>query len=138
MCCLGQIILPPGGNSFIILDGSTAKIKWSLDPTVDPTAIIFRSWTFKSRRGGKEKFLGSISGAGKITIATKSYEVGIKNPATLLLKNVNASYDGTYVFSLLSPGLSSSKVDVIIAGKFSFSLTYKASGFSKSLRQAVA
>ena len=101
-----------------ILNGSTAKIEWSLDPTVDPAAIVIRTWTFKNSRGGKLEPLGSISQAGDITVSTKLYEVEIKPPATLVLKNVNASYDGKYVFTLLSPGPSKSEVDVIIAGKF--------------------
>ena len=118
MCCLGQIILPPGGNSLTILNGSTAKIEWSLDPTVNLAAILLRSWTFKSSRGGKDDFLGSISQPGDITISTKLYEVEIEKPATLVLKNVNASYDGTYEFALLAPGTSVSEVVVVIPGKF--------------------
>ncbi|CAB4044941.1 Hypothetical predicted protein, partial [Paramuricea clavata] len=109
-----QIILPPGGNSLIVLNGSTVRIEWSIDGSVSSGNIIFRSWVFI--RSGKTERLGEISGAGKITITTKLYEVDIKEPATLILKNVNGSYNGKYTFTLLSPGNSISEVDVVIAG----------------------
>ena len=103
------------------LDGSTAKIKWSLDPSLS-TASMYRSWTFISSHDGKGETLADITRVGEIVIITKLYEVDIEKPATLVLKNVNGSYNGTYVFHLLSPSLSSSEVHVFIAGRFSLNI----------------
>ncbi|CAB4044487.1 muscle, skeletal receptor tyrosine kinase-like, partial, partial [Paramuricea clavata] len=78
---------------------------------------ISRTWCFKSSASGKDVILGKISRAGDITIVTRLYEVEIEEPATLVLKNVNGSYNGTYVFTLLSPGPSTYEVAVFIAEK---------------------
>ena len=99
-----------------------AKIKWSLDGNLPTTSIRFRSWSFKSSSGGKEKSLAQISGDDPSQILTKLYEIDIEKPATLVLKNVNESYDGTYEFTLISSGTNISEVVVFIAGKFHYYL----------------
>ena len=44
--------------------------------------------------------------------------VTIVKPATLILKNVNQSFDGTYQFELTTPNGGISDVRVFIASKF--------------------
>ena len=105
-----------------VLSGSTKKIEWALYPRTPYPTNMYRSWTFKSSRGGKDEFLGEISRSGRIKIFTKLYEVDIKSPATLVLKNVNGSYNGTYEFTLESYSTVISKVEVFIAGKFSLTM----------------
>ena len=102
----------------IFLKEPTVRIKWSLDFVLSTN--INRTWSFKSSASGKDEILGEISRAGDITIVTRLYEVEIEKPATLVLKNVNGSYNGTYKFTLY-PGLhdpSISEVVVFVAGKF--------------------
>ena len=117
MCNLGQIIPPRGRNRLVLANKSIAKIDWSLGPSISIESIIFRSWTFTQSGGDNETFLASINNVGQAMISTNLYEVDIEKPATLVLKNVNASYNGTYEFTLLAPGNSVSKVVVFIAGK---------------------
>ena len=110
----GQVISPSDGSRLYVFNGSNEKIEWLLDPSKTFNA---RSWSFESSHGGNE-YLGSISRTGDIDVATKLYDVGIEEPATLLLNNVNASYDGIYkfAFSTTTPGVS--KVVVIVPGGF--------------------
>ena len=117
LCCLGQIILPPHGNRLILSNDSMAKIEWSLEPSLSTSSIVFRSWTFSSS-GGTSESLAQINANDPAIINTKLYEVDIEKPATLVLKNVNGSYNGTYTFTLLSPKSSTSDVFVFITGKF--------------------
>ncbi|CAB4038035.1 neural cell adhesion molecule 1-like isoform X7, partial [Paramuricea clavata] len=114
---VGKIYLPSGGNSLTFLKAPIVKIKWSLDPVLSTN--ISRSWSFKSRASGKDEILGKVSRAGDITIVTRLYEVDIEKPATLVLKNVDESYNGVYKFALYPglPGPSISEVVVFIAKK---------------------
>ena len=118
LCCLGQIILPPGGKRLIFSNQSMAKIEWSIEPTLSTSSIVYRSWTFTSSNGEKAESLAQITANDQVMINTKLYDVDIEKPATLVLKNVNGSYNGTYTFTLLSPNPSTSDVVVFIAGKF--------------------
>lgn len=60
--------------------------------------------------------LARIIHDGPSQIRTKLYEVAIEKPATLVLKNVNGSYDGTYQFTLVTFHIDISEVVVFIAG----------------------
>jgi hypothetical protein len=111
---LGQIISPPDGSELFVLNGSNVRIEWSLQ---DGLTINYRSWTFK-RNSGADVFLGSISRTGTIDIATKLYDVDIEKPATLVLNNVNASYEGRYEFNLITTGPTIYSVLVIVPGEF--------------------
>ena len=111
---LGQIISPPDGSELFVLNGSNVRIEWSLQ---DGLTINYRSWTFK-RNSSADVFLGSISRTGKIDIATKLYDVDIEKPATLVLNNVNASYEGRYEFNLITTGPTIYSVLVIVPGEF--------------------
>ena len=114
---LGNIIPPSAGNILIFSNGSTAKIKWSLDLSLS-SVKIHRFWNFRNSRDGKAVALADITRVGKTDIITKLYTVDVEKPATLVLKNVNGSYNGTYTFYILSPRLTSSQVHVFIAGRF--------------------
>ena len=120
MCYLGQIILPPGGERLIFSNESIAKIEWSLEPSLSLASIVFRSWYF-IRSGEAPKLLATINMDKQVMINTKLYEVDVEKPATLVLKNVNESYNGTYQFALsTTTGLHTSEVVVLVAGKFHF------------------
>ena len=96
------------------MPGSTEKIVWSF--TDDIKSHSYRLWIFTPSDGQPEVALAKINGDAKVQILTTSYEVAVEKPATLDLKNVNTTYNGTYQFSL-SPGSSQSEVVVYIAGK---------------------
>ena len=103
----------------ILSNESIAKIEWSLDSSL-PTRSL-RSWSFKSS-GGNDVQLARIVDDGPSQIFTKLYDVSIEKPATLVLKNVNGSYNGTYKFTLTLTDTSTSEVAVFIAGKFHLKL----------------
>ena len=100
----------------VLFNESAAKIEWSLGPSTG--SIQYRSWSFTSSDSNKTEFLAEINRVGTVTISTKLYEVDVIKPATLVLKNVNESYDGKYTFTLIAGGTSTSGVTVFIAGKF--------------------
>ena len=80
-----------------------------------------RSWFFTSSDGSfVDERLAVIIFDGQPQIDNTGLSgVSIVKPATLLLKNVNQTYNGTYRFDLSGRGGSgSSQVVVIIASKF--------------------
>jgi hypothetical protein len=116
---IGQITSPPKGTKLIFLPGSTVNITWSFSNNI--STVLSRAWYFTSSDG-------SFS-AKRLAIITKNEEpkidesglsgVTIVKPATLILKNVNQSYDGTYQFFLLALRNSGTfDVRVFIASKF--------------------
>ena len=113
-CCLGSVIPPSSGTSVTFMPGSTGKIVWSF--TDDIKNFSIRSWTFTPSDGRPQVGLARIIGYGAFLMLTTSYEVEIEKPATLVLKNINLNYNGTYKFSL-SPSDGPSDVVVYIAGK---------------------
>ena len=44
--------------------------------------------------------------------------IAVEKPATLVLKNVDLRYNGRYKFEVVASSQTSSKVTVVIAGKF--------------------
>ena len=88
---------------------------WSITDDIETFSV--RSWTFKPSDGRRRVGLARIIGDDDVQILTTAYEVAVEKPATLILKNVNLTYDGTYLFSLSTDG--SAEVVVYIAGKFS-------------------
>jgi hypothetical protein len=116
---IGQITSPAKGTTLIFLPGSTVNITWSFSNSI--STVLSRAWYFTSSDG-------SFS-AKRLAIITKDDEpkidesglsgVIIVKPATLILKNVNQSYDGTYQFFLLALRNSGTfDVRVFIASKF--------------------
>ena len=119
LVCLGQITSPPDGSRLYFLNGSTANITWSFDDKV--STVSFRAWFFTSSDGSiVGKRLGRINDEDKLRIDGNSGLSGVKiiKPATLILENVNQTYNGTYVFDLTAPNGGRSKVVVFIASKF--------------------
>jgi hypothetical protein len=56
---------------------------------------------------------------GVVQKLTDLFEFAVEKPATLVLKNVNLTYEGTYQFNLApAVGVGTSEVDVFITGKF--------------------
>ena len=113
-CCLGKIFPPSNGADLTFIPGSTRKIVWSF--TDDINSLSIRSWFFTPSDGGPKVGLARIFGDAGVQILNPSYEVAVEKPATLVLKNVNLTYNGTYQFLLAIAGTSD--VVVYIAGKF--------------------
>ena len=93
------------------------KIKWEFNDAI--SSLRLRFWYFTSNDGSLTESLASISRNDSTNIETRLFEVDIERPATLVLKNVNQSYNGVYQFALIaSTGSSTSDVTVFIASKF--------------------
>ena len=98
------------------MKGSTdQKIQWTYTGVNDP---ILRSWLFTSSDGKfNNKILAERFRNNPVSKRTTELDFDIQLPATLILNNVNITYNGTYTFEL-SPGSLASEVSVIITGKF--------------------
>ena len=102
-----------------VLPGSTVNITWSFND--DISQVLFRAWRFTSSHG---KFVGkplaSIFRDSQLQMDDSGFSgVSIVKPATLLLKNVNQTYDGIYRFDLSGPGGGGfARVVVFVASKF--------------------
>lgn len=101
----------------IFSNGSTGKIEWSLSARTVAN-VRYRSWSFTSSDGDKTELLADVFGDGNVKIVTKLYEIDVDKPATLILKNVNESYNGTYQIGVITTAAETSTVVVYIAGKF--------------------
>lgn len=100
----------------IFTRGSNGKIVWSYDDVIN--SFSNRLWSFKLS-GGTVTPLVKISGVNGMAIASGVLDVAVEEPATLALKNVNETYNGTYQFALSpSIGGGESEVVVFIAGKY--------------------
>ncbi|XP_028399291.1 hemicentin-1-like [Dendronephthya gigantea] len=111
--CDGRITSPPDGKILTLLNGSTANITWSFDN--DLSAVNLRVWKFTSSDGVfNDDRLGRIIDNDPPSKITRLLDVAIERPGTLLLKNVNQTYDGTYKFSIET---ETSAVVVYIAKK---------------------
>ncbi|CAB4032156.1 ---NA---, partial [Paramuricea clavata] len=112
---VGQVSLPPEGNTFVVLPGENVTIVWKLD--VDVALITGRSWTFLPK--GIDTFAAIIGDGG--VVGNPQYSPGpftIIKPATLILKNVTTQYNGTYNFFVSTlRGGENSIVTVFVAGK---------------------
>ena len=122
--CLGGITSPAEGTEFVFLPGSTDNLTWTFDDVV--STLILRAWFFTRTGGSTSERLATIVGDDNRIIRPSSLSgVEIVKPATLLLKNVNQSYNGVYRFQLDGSGPSVSiGVRVYIASKSNFSITY--------------
>ena len=102
-----------------VLPGSTVNITWSF--SADVSKVSSRVWYFTSSDGSfVNERLARIFDDGAPQIDNSGLSgLSIVKPATLILKNVNETYNGTYLFDLSAPGSSGlSQVVVIIASKF--------------------
>ena len=113
---IGDITSPPDGTKYVFLPGRTAKIKWEFDDAISSPRLRF--WTFTNSDGSSTESLASIFRNASTDIETRLFEVDIERPATLVLKNVNQSYNGMYQFALTASIAFTSVVTVSIASKF--------------------
>lgn len=93
---------------------------WTFDDEI--STVLGRAWSFSSSDGSLfNQRIASISNNEDPVITPNSglSGVGIEKPATLILENVNKTYNGTYTFALLG---ASSNVVVIIASKLTLLL----------------
>ena len=76
----------------------------------------FKSWSFSGVDGTKR--LARIDSGGLTTFQELNIDFRIREPFTLVLRNVNETYNGTYYLVLVSsaPDPETSTVDVFIAG----------------------
>jgi hypothetical protein len=97
------------------------KIDWSY--VGDISKVNLRTWNFHSSDGSRTGALTVI--AFDLDPVRMNFSLiprfEIEKPATLVLKNVDQSYNGMYTFSLQKQGSGQSelsKVGVFIASKF--------------------
>jgi hypothetical protein len=88
--------------------------------------LFTRAWYFKRKGGSTAEPLATIISNNDPDILKSSLSgVEIVKPGTLLLKNVNQSYNGIYQFDLAAFGPRISlDVKVFIAGKFYYHLMF--------------
>ena len=78
-------------------------------------------WYFTSSDGGQRERLATIDDDDEPLIYKSSLpEVAVEKPATLILKNVDLRYNGTYLFRLDGFFHSEAEILVFIAGKYQF------------------
>lgn len=102
----------------VILPGSNARITWTFDD--DISKVDSRSWFFTSSNDSAKRTLAVILlTAAPVLFHESLPEFNIIPPGTLVLRNVNESYDGTYEFELNVNGqpVDTSTVGVFIASK---------------------
>ena len=116
---LGKIISPPDGTALTFLPGSSENITWTFDDVI--SGVASRTWFFTSSDGLRAGTLGVIA----LDLQPQIQEnvlprINIIKPATLVLNNVNHSYDGIYTFEIKtsSAGTYTSQVTVYIASKY--------------------
>ena len=105
----------------IFYPGSDAKIDWSYVGAI--SQMVLRQWFFNSSDGSRAGTLAVIG--YNLDPVQQNFSLiprfGIEKPATLLLKNVDGSYNGMYTFILYIKSRLypyKSEVAVAIAGKF--------------------
>ena len=115
---------PRDGNKLIFLPGSTVKIRWKFQVS-DISEVRYRYWSFASSDGRiKEELAEASRNDNPVILTSRLTGVGIEGKATLVLKNINESYDGVYKFGLTTVNVvGSSEVRLIVAGTF-FILLY--------------
>ena len=113
MHCLGEIISPDEGTEYIFLPGSTGNITWGFDN--NGSSLHYRAWHFTRSGSTSKEILAEIyddNDDPKIRSSSLS-GIEIEKPATLILKNVDQSYNGVYQFIVHG---STVGVRVFIAG----------------------
>ena len=119
LCFVGQVEPPPNGNNLIFAPGSNARIAWTFH-VMQGQQLSRRTWYFTSTDGTfTTKTIADIDGTEDPKILNSGLiGVTIEENATLVLKNVNRTYDGKYQFILVAgASTGSSTVTVTIVGK---------------------
>ena len=94
MSWIGKLNAEPRNS--VVKPGSTVNLQWDFDD--DIKTVTARTWRFFGDSGSR--ILALISVDAKPIIRDQSLKFEIKKPATLILKDVNESYNGTYQFTL--------------------------------------
>ena len=121
MYCLGQIKPPTNGTPLTFLPGTNGKIDWSYVGAI--SQIVLRKWFFKSMDGSRRGDLIVIFEDREPVSKNLSLlpRFKIEKPATLILINVDETYNGMYTFVLIrkdySSDIDTSEVTIYIAGK---------------------
>ena len=114
---LGLNISPPDGTRMTFSQGSTAKLQWTYNCS-EYCRVPRLWWYFTSSDGGQTEHLATIYVDDEPHILNSSLpEVAVEKPATLILKNVDLRYNGTYQFYHFGLFFSEAKILVFIAGK---------------------
>ena len=117
----GKIFLPPGGDVMIVSPGADVEIAWTFD--VPLLHVKLRWWRFLSNYDT----LATIFNEESMDIRNSTFSgIEIKKPATLILKNIDYRYNGTYRFHLTTQPTNdgnkrkeeTSDVTVFVTGKF--------------------
>ena len=117
LSCSGKIVPPSDGTVLNFLPGSSVNITWDFDDEISQVAS--RSWSFTSSDGLRSGALGVIVFNSQPQIRKNVLPgVDIMKPATLVLNNVDYSFDGTYTFTITAVESDTSNVIVFIASKF--------------------
>jgi hypothetical protein len=103
----------------IILYGSTGNLTWKLND-IDISTLTSRSWYFTRSNESTSELLATIQDDHNPKMRQSSLSgVEIVKPATLLLKNVNQSYDGVYKLTLIGYSVVAIvDITVFIAGMY--------------------
>ena len=106
--------------------GSTVKLNWSFDANISEVRI--RAWTFLNKNDQEiqgNRFLGYLlavihNNSDPKIFSYTPFSFAIQKPATLVLKNVSSSNNGSYGFSLGAPGESTDPfyITLFIAGNY--------------------
>ena len=99
-----------------VLPNSTVNITWTFDDEV--MKLASRVWSFTNSDSVSKRVARIIDDDDPKDFDSGLSGVSIVKPATLLLKNVNQTYDGTYRFILVEDDADRSDVVVFIASKY--------------------
>ena len=112
---IGKLTAQPKNS--VVKSGSTVNLQWDFDD--DIKTVLTRTWRFFGDSGSS--ILGVISLDREPIIRDQSLKFEIKERATLVLKNVNESYNGTYKFTLETDYMTYvSEAVVVIASKLHY------------------
>jgi hypothetical protein len=97
--------------------GSTIRISWTFDD--DIYDILLRQWIFTSNNVSEEQLAGIFLDDGPYILNSSLPEVFIEKPFTLVLRNIDYHYNGTYKFILARASnlTESAEVVLFISGK---------------------
>ena len=102
----------------VVLPGQNARLDWTFVGDPSRATLV---WYFTRRGAGFKEEQIAVKFRSNNAIITNSSlpRVSVENPATLVLKNVDARYNGKYRLAVLvGVVLSESSVELFIAGEF--------------------
>jgi hypothetical protein len=117
--CSGEIISPAEGTTYYFTPGSTKRLTWKFTCDDISNCVKGRNWLFTpmDASSDEKRILASITNNDTSTpFSPTGLSFEIEKPSTLLLKNVNRSYSGTYEFSVMAGSMNYSRVTVFITG----------------------